>query len=622
MEPALEVDSLVKEFAGRRALDGLSLRVPSGRTFGLIGPNGAGKTTLIRVLAGLTRPTAGRVRVLGRAPTAARSLVGYMTQAEALYQDLTVRENLEFFASVHGLAGEERRRRVEEVLRLVELEDRAGSPVFTLSGGMRQRASLACALVHRPRLLLLDEPTVGVDPELRAAFWDYFARLNAEGVTILVSTHHLEEARRCHRLALLRDGVLLAEGAPADLMREAGADTLEETFLHFAGRRAAAGAGSRRTAEGGEDPAGEQGAAGGDAARGLAARVLAVSTRILRQFRRDRRTLFLVFFVPVLVMTLLTVLTNVQTRPRVGVVAGVAGPGSATQAVPQALAGQLAAELGRDGSVQLADLEGRQPEAAVQGRFVDAVVVVEPARLRVIVEGAEPQVTGATLAALRRALERQGPPVQVRYVHGGAELRPIDYHAPAFVPLFVFLYSFLLTAVSFLRERTQGTMERLLASPLSAVEILLGYLGGFFAFALAEALIVLAFTVYGLGIELRGGFGPVFVVVAVLTVVAVNLGIFLSAYARNELQAVQFIPLVVLPQALLGDFVFRVADMPAPLRALAEALPLTYASRALREVVIRGGGLDRIGPELAALGVFAAGSLVLGVLSLRRAGTA
>lgn len=234
---ALEIESLVKTFGSRRAVDGLTLRIPAGRTFGLIGPNGSGKTTLIRLVAGLYRPTAGRIRVLDRDPAAARPDLGYMTQAEALYKDLTVRENVEFFASLYGLRGGERQRRVGEVLRLVDLEGRAGSPVFSLSGGMKQRASLACALVHRPRLLLLDEPTVGVDPELRASFWDYFARLNDDGVTIIVSTHHLDEARRCHGLALLREGALLAEGAPFDLMRQAGCDTLEEAFLHFAGVR-------------------------------------------------------------------------------------------------------------------------------------------------------------------------------------------------------------------------------------------------------------------------------------------------------------------------------------------------------------------------------------------------
>jgi ABC-2 type transport system ATP-binding protein len=157
--------------------------------------------------------------------------VGYMTQAHALYEDLTVAENISFFAEMCGLAD---RARVDEVLDLVDLRDRAGSPVRTLSGGMKQRTSLACALVHRPRLLLLDEPTVGVDPQLRVGFWTYFRQLAAGGVTLVVSSHVMDEAERCDRLGLLQQGKLLAEGPPEALRAQAGAATLEEAFLHFA----------------------------------------------------------------------------------------------------------------------------------------------------------------------------------------------------------------------------------------------------------------------------------------------------------------------------------------------------------------------------------------------------
>jgi ABC-2 type transport system ATP-binding protein len=157
--------------------------------------------------------------------------IGYMPQTPALYLELTVRENLLFFARIYGAAD---RDRVEEVLDVVGLSERADGPVYALSGGMRQRTSLACALVHRPRLLLLDEPTVGVDPPLRVAFWQYFRRLNQEGVTILVSSHVMDEAERCDRLVLLRGGRILAEGSAGELRRQAGAPTLEEAFLRYA----------------------------------------------------------------------------------------------------------------------------------------------------------------------------------------------------------------------------------------------------------------------------------------------------------------------------------------------------------------------------------------------------
>ena len=238
--PVVAVTGLVKTFGGVRALDGLTLTVPRGQIYGLLGPNGAGKTTLIRSLVGLVRPDAGHVAVLGHTlpagATAVRAATGYMTQVPALYNDLSVQQNVEFFARVFGVpAGAARQARVREVLDLVELFARRDSPVSALSGGMRQRVSLACALVHGPRLLLLDEPTVGVDPQLRHAFWTYFRRLAAGGVTILVSSHVMDEAERCDRLGLLRAGKLLAEGTAAGLRAQTGRATLEDAFLALAG---------------------------------------------------------------------------------------------------------------------------------------------------------------------------------------------------------------------------------------------------------------------------------------------------------------------------------------------------------------------------------------------------
>ncbi|MGZ3581254.1 MAG: ABC transporter ATP-binding protein [Ktedonobacterales bacterium] len=238
----IALTSVVKVFGGRhaqvRALDDVSFQVAAGETFGLIGPNGSGKTTLIRLLLGLGRPTSGLLHVLGRTMPNRRiaSQIGYMTQASALYGELTARENLAFFGTLYGLRGRALSERITETLTLVELLDRSKAPVNTLSGGMRQRLSLACALIHHPQLLFFDEPTVGIDPELRHAFWEYFAQLNAQGITIIVSTHHLDEAARCHRLALLRFGKLLAVDSPEGLRRESGAADFDDAFLYYAQR--------------------------------------------------------------------------------------------------------------------------------------------------------------------------------------------------------------------------------------------------------------------------------------------------------------------------------------------------------------------------------------------------
>ena len=229
---------LTKTFGKSRALDDVSFTVDTGETFGLIGPNGSGKTTLIRVLLGMASPTSGEAFVLGKRMPNRRvtSQIGYMTQASALYADLSVRENLAFFGALYGLRGKRLAQRIAETVALVDLTDRRDSPVGALSGGMRQRVSLAVALIHQPQLLFLDEPTVGIDPELRLQFWDYFAQLNQRGVTILVSTHHLDEAKRCHRLALLRFGKLLALDSPDALLRASGRDDFDQAFLYYAQR--------------------------------------------------------------------------------------------------------------------------------------------------------------------------------------------------------------------------------------------------------------------------------------------------------------------------------------------------------------------------------------------------
>jgi ABC-2 type transport system ATP-binding protein len=228
---AVEVRDVRKRFGKIAALDGISLQVPRGQIYGLLGPNGAGKTTLIRAICGLVRVDGGEVQVLGhRMPDRGLlSRVGYMTQAAALYADLSAEENVRFFGAVHG-GGD-----VAEALRFVDLYDRRRSLTATLSGGMRTRLSLACTLVHRPELLLLDEPTVGVDPQLRAQLWDGLRQMAADGATIMVSSHVMDEAERTDRLGLILNGRLLAQGSADELRELAGTARLEDAFLSLAG---------------------------------------------------------------------------------------------------------------------------------------------------------------------------------------------------------------------------------------------------------------------------------------------------------------------------------------------------------------------------------------------------
>jgi ABC-2 type transport system ATP-binding protein len=231
---AVDLEDVSKAFGAVKALNGVTLRVRQGEIYGLLGPNGSGKTTLIRLICGLLEAHAGNVTVLGQKMPNVGVLrhIGYMTQAAALYPALSVEENVRFFAAINGAeAG------VKDALELVQLWDRRSSVVSTLSGGLRQRCSLACALVHRPELLLLDEPTVGIDPQLRVQFWEFFRRMAADGTTLIVSSHVMDEADRCQRLGLVQYGRLLAEGTPAEIRSQGGSQNLEEAFLALAGRR-------------------------------------------------------------------------------------------------------------------------------------------------------------------------------------------------------------------------------------------------------------------------------------------------------------------------------------------------------------------------------------------------
>ena len=238
--PAIKVDGASFNYKEIRAVDGLSLEVPQGISFGLLGPNGSGKTTLIRLLVGLLKPDSGSIRVFGRRHSRSLSRhIGYMPQLPSLYDELSVYQNVDFFTRIYGVRDSVRRRKlVSLAVKLVDLWPRRNDSIHKLSGGMKQRVSLACAVAHAPQLLFLDEPTVGVDPALRVTFWDFFRTLTDKGITIIVSSHTMDDAAHCDRLAFIRRGRIIAEGTPDELRQATGKPgaNLEDAFLYFVQR--------------------------------------------------------------------------------------------------------------------------------------------------------------------------------------------------------------------------------------------------------------------------------------------------------------------------------------------------------------------------------------------------
>jgi ABC-2 type transport system permease protein len=359
------------------------------------------------------------------------------------------------------------------------------------------------------------------------------------------------------------------------------------------------------------------------------ARTWAVTLRIVRQFRRDPRTLILVFAVPLLVILLVGYLLRTTSG---GIKLGFVDETGGTAAPALRALGQSLSEAG----VTPHYLSRAEAEEQVKSDKLDGAIIIAPTAqgqgVSVLLEGSNPQRSKAVLRIAQQASLTvstasalpQAPPaasaLPVTYYYGGPDFETIDYQAPPLIGFFAFLFVFLLTAVSFLRERTAGTLERLMVTPTTRAELVLGYVAGFGIFAVMQAAVILLVTLFVLRVENAGNLALVLLLVVAVTVGAANLGIFLSTFARTELQAVQFIPIVIVPQGLLSGVIWPVDSFPRWLQGVAHVLPLTYSNEALRDVMVRGRGLldGGVAVDFLALVGFAAFFVVIASLTLRR----
>lgn len=231
----IQLKGVEHRFVDEVVLRNIDLVVPDGQLFGLLGPSGSGKTTLVKIIIGLLNPTSGSVYMDQQQMPSLKVMqdIGYMAQSDALYSELTARQNLDFFASIYKIPGKKRKERIREVAAVVQLTDHLDKTLEQFSGGMARRMSLAVALLNHPKLLILDEPTVGIDPVLRASIWDDLKELQKQGTTIVVTTHVMDEAEKCDNLALLRDGYVIAQGSLKALVEQSETDSLEAAFLYY-----------------------------------------------------------------------------------------------------------------------------------------------------------------------------------------------------------------------------------------------------------------------------------------------------------------------------------------------------------------------------------------------------
>jgi ABC-2 type transport system permease protein len=371
-------------------------------------------------------------------------------------------------------------------------------------------------------------------------------------------------------------------------------------------------------------------------------RVFALAGRILRQFRHDRRTVALIVVVPLLVMALIGYLISDDKEQLPIAVANLdsavetpGGPISIGERVTELLAEDPTVEVrpvGSAGEARKAVSDGSVSGAVIMPAELTAQVLAGGnVAVPVVVLGIQPGLHGPVIDATRRALaalpEAAGgvtgipaPPLAIEPValEGFVGPSTLDYNAPVLISVFAFLFTFMLTSVSFLRERSSGTLERLMASPVSRLEVLVGYLLGFIGFAMTQSLIILGYAIWVLDVRVAGSIWLVLLVIVILVIGVVNLGIALSFYARNELQVIQFIPLVLLPQIFLGGLFWPVESLWPPLRFLSQLFPLTHAAVALREVMIGGAGFMDILGRLLALVAFSAAMVLLGVMALRK----
>ena len=681
--PAIEVRDLTRDFGKFRAVDRVSFTVAQGEIFGFLGPNGAGKSTTIRMLNGLLLPTAGEGWVDGlhivRDQDRIKSRIGYMSQRFSLYEDLTAEENLSFFGGVYGLPLDRLKARLEEVLALVGLNERRRDLTRDLALGLRQRLALASAVLHEPAILFLDEPTSGVDPISRRNFWDLIYAMADQGVTILVTTHYMDEAEFCDRLVLIYQGRVIAAGSPRELkgslpetilavypdrlgealevarhLPEIGEAAVFGDGLHVAAldpevaaaalRQALTRAGIRierlsRIPRASRMPSSRlsNGRKGADVD---IKRTWAIFRKELIHIRRDYQSLVQVVLLPVMLLILYGYALTFDIKD-----------------VPTAVYDQEGSRVSQDflrnfQGTKYFDLRYRVTSFNDIRRLMDAreirLALVIPydfsrslksgqtAKIQAILDGTDANtaniiqgyVQGVVQAfnqdilierLNRRGVSQAKPPVTagIRFWFN-EDLESKNFIIPGLIVIIMTMVGALLTALTIVREVERGSMESLLATPLKKTELILGKLGPYFLLGLLDLGIALAMGEFLFQVPLKGSIALFIVLSAVFLLVMLGMGMLISITSENQLQAYQMATLTTfLPAFLLSGFVFAIPLMPRFLQVASYLVPARYLVTICKGIYLKGVGLEVLWPSALMLVFFAVFFLALAIRRFR-----
>ena len=678
-ELAISVRGLAKTLGHRRVIENFSIDVPAGHIFGFLGPNGSGKTTTIRMLCGLLTPDAGTGRCLGhdliQESAAIKREVGYMPQRFGLYEDLSIRENLDFVARLYGVP--EARRTVGQTLERLGLAERARQLAGQLSGGWKQRLALAACLLHAPRLLLLDEPTAGVDPKARREFWDQIHDLAAAGMTVLVSTHYMDEAERCHEVGYLAGGQLLVHGSVDAVLARSGLTTFEVAgpdlealaadlrgrpgvemtaafgaSLHVSGTDPGPARSEHRALplrpevpldQDRPEPRGRvhphAGTRGGHRVMSRTPlswrRFRAVLIKEFIQMRRDRLTFGMMIGVPLLQLILFGYAINTDPK-QLPTALLVADQGVFARSLVRALENSDYFEITRQAASE-ADADGLLARGDVQ--FVISIPedfgreLLRGQRPAVLVEAdaTDPVATGNALAALATlsttalAHDLKGPLASLAAGQPAFELRvhrrynpegATAYNiVPGLIGTILTMTMVMMTAIAVTRERERGTLENLLSMPVRPIEVMLGKIVPFVVVGYIQVAVILIVGKLLFGVPVLGSLWLLSLALVLFIAANLAVGFTFSTLAENQLQAMQMTFFFFLPSLLLSGFLFPFRGMPEWAQALGSVFPLTHFLRIVRGILLKGSGWSEIAPEIWPIVAF---MLVAGAIALNR----